>query len=145
MSFWRLYYHIVWGTHQREPLLVGEVERQVYGALLSKSEELGIIVHAIGNVEDHIHLVVSIPPKTAIASCIRHLKGSSAYYVNRLHSASKSFAWQDGYGVLSFGERSLSQIVSYVRNQKEHHRHSTIIALYEQTAENSSLPKKGAL
>lgn len=61
MSFWRLYYHIVWATRQREPFLADERERQVYGVLLSKCEELGIRVHAIGNVEDHIHLVVNGP------------------------------------------------------------------------------------
>jgi putative transposase len=145
MAFWRLYYHIVWGTYQREPFLVGAIERCVYGALLSKSEELGIIVHAIGGMEDHVHLAVSIPPKVAVANCIRHLKGSSAYYVNRLHGADLRFRWQDGYGVLSFGERSLPQIVSYVLNQREHHRQGTLIALYEQMPETvqGSLIKRG--
>ncbi len=147
MSFWRLYYHIVWATRQREPLFVDERERHVYGVLLRKCEELGIRVHAIGNVEDHIHLAVSIPPKLAVADCIRQLKGSSAYYVNQLHGPVKSFAWQDGYGVLSFGERSLPQVVSYVRNQKEHHRQGTTITLYEQISGDDLLTQreKGAL
>lgn len=144
MAFWRLYYHLVWATYQREPMLVGEVERQVYGTLLGKAEELGIVVHAISNVEDHIHLAISIPPKLAIADCIRHFKGSSAYYVNRLQCADSQFGWQDSYGVLSFGERSLPQVVSYVRNQKEHHQQGMTIAIYEQMAENSSEAMKGA-
>ncbi len=143
MPFWRLYYHIVWGTYQREPLLAGEVEHQVYGALLGKAEELGIVVHAIGSVEDHIHLAVSIPPRLAIADCIRHFKGSSARYVNQLQGASRKFGWQDGYGVLSFGERSLTQVVTYVQGQKEHHRQGSTLAIYERMIENDPQIEKG--
>ncbi len=44
MPFWRLYYHVVWGTYQREPLLVGEIERQVYGALLGKAAKARLLL-----------------------------------------------------------------------------------------------------
>ena len=80
MSFWRLYYHLIWATYQREPLLMDDVERQAYGAILNKAKDLDCIVHAIGGVDDHLHLALSIPPKQAVAEVIRQLKGASAYY-----------------------------------------------------------------
>ncbi|MFQ5614488.1 MAG: IS200/IS605 family transposase [Anaerolineae bacterium] len=136
MSFWRLHYHLIWATYQREPFLVDNIERQVYGTILNKAKELNCIVHAIGGIEDHIHLAVSIPPKLAVAEVIRHLKGASAYYVNHQSQTAAAFKWQGGYGALSFGDRSLETIVAYIRNQKEHHRQRTTIAIYERVEEN---------
>ena len=132
MSYWRLHYHLIWATHQREPLLTEAVERQVFGTILNKAKELGCLVHAIGGVDDHIHLGISIPPKLAVAQVIRQLKGASAYYVNHQPNAPGTFHWQKGYGALTFGERSMETIVAYVRGQKEHHAQNTTIALYEQ-------------
>ncbi len=111
MSYWRLHYHLVWATYQRAPLLDESLERQVYGTILGKAKELGVIIHAIGNIEDHIHVAASIPPKLAVADCIKHFKGASSHYANHQPGASGGFGWQDGYGALTFGERTMQDVV----------------------------------
>lgn len=135
MSYWRLYYHLVWATYRRSPLLTDAVERQIYGAILGKAKELGTVVHAIGGIEDHIHMAVSIPPKLAVADCIRHFKGASSHYANHLPGAQGGFGWQDGYGALTFGERAMKDVVGYVLDQKEHHRQQNLRAAFERVAE----------
>ncbi len=135
LSYWRLHYHLIWATFQRAPLLTRELEQPIYGVILRKAEEMGIIIHAIGNIEDHIHVAASIPPKIAVADVLKHFKGASSHYVNHQSGASTDFAWQEGYGALTFGERSMPDIVAYVRNQKEHHRQNTTRALFERMAE----------
>jgi REP element-mobilizing transposase RayT len=140
MAYWRLHYHLIWATHQRLPLITPPLEHQIYGVILNKAKEMGIVVHAIGNVEDHIHVVVSIPPKVAVADCIKHFKGASSYYVNHQPGAVGDFAWQDGYGALTFGERSLVDVIAYVRGQKEHHSQQTARPFYERmTAEEDGV------
>lgn len=140
MPYWRLHYHLVWGTNDRAPLLVGSVERDIHGALLGKARELGIIVHAVGNTEDHIHLAVSIPPKLAVADCIKHFKGASSFYVNHRQHATGAFGWQDGYGALTFGDQAMSDIVAYVSNQKQHHADKTTRTAFERmTAEDEGV------
>ena len=57
MSYWRIFYHLIWATKQREPLLNERVEAMVYGVILNKAKELGIIIHAIGGVEEHVHVL----------------------------------------------------------------------------------------
>ncbi len=121
MAYWRLHYHLVWATYQRAPLLTEQVEKEIYGAVIGKARELGVIMHAIGGLEDHIHVVASIPPKIAVADCIRLFKGASSHHVNHQPAAGSNFGWQDGYGALTFGDAAMSDIVAYVRNQKEHH------------------------
>ncbi len=50
MAYWRLHYHLVWATYQRAPLLTEQIEREIYGAVLAKAAEMGVIVHAVGAV-----------------------------------------------------------------------------------------------
>ena len=81
MAYWRLHYHIIWPTKDRQPILTPILEKIFYGVIYGKAKELDLKIHAAGNVEDHAHIVVSIPPKIAIADCVRHLKGASAYSI----------------------------------------------------------------
>ena len=133
MPYWRLYYHVVWATKGREPWLSGELERMVYGAILGKARDEHLKVHAIGNVDDHIHVVVSIPPSQSVARAVALIKGVSSHYVNTSGKVPWQFAWQEGYGVVSVGERSLRAAIEYVRGQRQHHAEHTVHALYETT------------
>ena len=131
MPYHSLHYHLIWATYERHPWLVDPVERQVYGTILEKAKELGCVIHAIGGIEDHLHLAVSIPPKLAVAEAIRQFKGASAYYVNHRPHTVDEFRWQRGYGALTFGDRSMERVVAYVRNQKDHHQRNDVVALFE--------------
>jgi REP element-mobilizing transposase RayT len=131
MTYWRLHYHIIWATHNRESLLVLAREKMFYGVLYKKGEELGLKIHAAGNVEDHVHLVLSIPPILAVADCVRHLKGASAHAINRMAGSDSHFKWQGGYGALSISEGALQTVMEYAAKQKEHHRANKLIEIYE--------------
>src|SRR5215211_3125135 len=82
MALWRLYYHLIWATRDRDPLIGADIEQELYGYIVGKSNALESITHAIGGVQDHIHLVVSIPPKLSIADFVKGIKGSSAHHLN---------------------------------------------------------------
>ncbi|NUM78940.1 IS200/IS605 family transposase [candidate division KSB1 bacterium] len=141
MAFWRLYYHFVWGTKDRLPMITPEVERELYGYLIGKAAAHGCYTHALGGVENHVHAVASIPPKMALAEYVQKMKGSSAHHLN--HCGIKLpmvFVWQRGYGVLSLGKRNLPWVVQYVLNQKEHHRESTVHPALEHITEEDDGP-----
>ncbi|MBN1668158.1 MAG: IS200/IS605 family transposase [Anaerolineales bacterium] len=135
MTYWRLHYHLIWATCERQPWLVDEREKIFYGVLYRKATDLGLKIHAAGNVADHVHIVLSIPPKLAVADCVRHLKGASAFAINHLPGSEGQFKWQEGYGALSLGERSLETVMAYAANQKEHHRQQTLHPVFEQIDE----------
>jgi putative transposase len=133
MSRWSLYYHFVWGTKGRESLINPERETLLQRGLRATCQKNEIIVHAIGMMADHLHLAASVPPELAIAKAAQLLKGSSTAFLNRSNDAAwaEKFAWQHEYGVFSFSERSLDDVVAYVLNQKEHHANNQLIAIYE--------------
>jgi REP element-mobilizing transposase RayT len=135
MTYWRLHYHLIWSTYNRESTLTLEHEKMFYGVLYKKSEELGLKIHAAGNMEDHAHVVASIPPKLAVADCVRHLKGASAFAINHMPGSDGQFKWQGGYGALTVGERSLETVMEYAAKQKEHHRENRLVEVYERIDE----------
>jgi putative transposase len=132
MPYWRLFYHVVWGTKNRLELIDPAWEKDLYGYIRGKATALECIPHAIGGISDHIHVAISIPPKLAIATVIGQLKGASSHYINQNY-ASGSFLWQTEYGVFSFSESSLFRIANYVNNQKSHHAHRTLDPTFEET------------
>lgn len=100
MPYWRLFYHVVWGTKERQPFIEESLASVLHEQIGSNAARLGGVVHAIGGVEDHVHLVASVPPGIALAEFVRQLKGSSSYFVNHECKTSGLFAWQPAYGVV---------------------------------------------
>jgi putative transposase len=142
MALWRLYYHLVWATKERQPLITSEREAKLYGYIISKANELGTIIHAINGIENHIHVIASIPPKISISDFVQKIKGSSTHYINHLSPGEDMFGWQRGYGVFSLGRKQLEQAVIYVKNQKEHHLNGTTIASLEEHNQDDDCPQK---
>ena len=135
MAFWRLHYHLVWATKNREPLIQPEVEKRLYAYIVNKAAEQGCYVYRINGWYDHIHLIIAIPPKHAVAEVVKNLKGASSHDLNHGAGLDYQFAWQRGYGALTLGERQRPQAEDYVANQKTHHEAQTAIAWLERDAE----------
>jgi putative transposase len=135
MAFWRLYYHMVWATKNRAPLIQPQIEARLFGYIVKRAAELGIYVYAINGCDDHLHLVAAIPPKHSVSDVVKTLKGASSHYLNHECGLKDHFDWQRGYGVLSLGERQRPQAEAYVRQQKEHHQAQTTNVWLERTDE----------
>ena len=131
MAFHRLYYHLVWATKNREPFIQVEVETRLYPYLVNKGAELGVYTYAINGWVDHIHLVVAIPPKLAVADVVKRLKGASSHDLNHASGMKGNFAWQRGYGALTVGEQHRPIAEAYVKRQKEHHQQQSTNAWLE--------------
>ena len=120
MPFWRLYYHLVWSTHKREAQISPDLEPRLYAYLVNKAAELDVVTYAINGWTDHIHLLVAIPPKHAVAFVVAQLKGASSHFVTHTSGLDIAFAWQQGYGALSVGERQREIPELYINLQKQH-------------------------
>ncbi len=135
MPYWQLFYHIVWSTKERLPLLTPDVERIIHGSLRAKAIGLGATVFALNGVLDHVHIVVAIPPKIAVAKFIGQIKAVASTKFNKLGIREVSFFWQEEYGVFSSDGKRLPNYIAYVERQKEHHAQGTVIPILERTDE----------
>jgi putative transposase len=117
MPYWRLFYHVVWSTKDRQPLIDPAWEKDLYGYLWGKATALECIPHAINGMPDHMHVVLSIPPRLAIAEIVGQLKGASSHH-NNAQYLDGAFAWQAEYSIFSISESVLEKTVAYINMQK---------------------------
>ena len=142
MALWRLYYHLVWGTRERHPLIKPCIERRLYDYIIGKAQALGCIIHAIGGTEDHVHVAASIPPKIPIADFVKSVKGASAHHLNcNVAETLNKFGWQRGYGVFSLGRKQLDDAIAYIQNQKAHHQQGTVLLALERDTDEDDGPQ----
>jgi putative transposase len=132
MPYWWLFYHLVWATKDRAPLINAEIESSLFGIIIDKSEQLRAYIFAVNGMPDHVHVVAAVPPGIALSEYVRQLKGVSSHFMRV--ECDERFTWQRGYGVISVSERNLSQAIAYVERQKVHHRDGTAHARLERIA-----------
>lgn len=124
--------HVTWHTKDNRRLITPAMQLDLYSFLKNKIVETrGAYFHAIGGIEDHVHLGFSVKPSVHLDEWIGQLKGSSSYEMG------KDLQWQAGYGIVSFGTRDLEWVVAYIRNQKEHHVNGSTFDRLERTDDES--------
>jgi putative transposase len=133
MPYCQLFYHLVWATKNREPLLSPSVEPVIVGFLRSKAIGLGSVLFALDCVMDHIHMVVAIPPSIAVAKFVGQVKATASTKFNK-SGIGGEFFWQEEYGAFSFDGKRLPNYIAYVERQKEHHAQGTLIPILERTS-----------
>lgn len=133
MPYHQLFYHLVWSTKNREPLLTPDIEPIVHDLLRSKAVGLGATVFALDGWVEHVHLVASIPPVIAVSKFIGQIKGATSTRFNKSKHGKVLF-WQDEYAAFTFDAKRLPNYIAYVQRQKEHHNQNTTIPLLERTA-----------
>ncbi len=94
----------------------------------------------IGGVEDHVHLLIGLPPTIALSDCMKRLKGESSKWISEQWPAMKTFAWQDGYGAFSVGKSQLPDTIGYITRQREHHARTTFEDEYRKFVAMHDLP-----
>lgn len=120
-AVWECKYHMVWCTKYRFRILKEEVGRSVRDIIRQLCEWKRVEILE-GNVQiDHIHLIVSFPPKYSIAEVVGFLKGKSAIKIFDRHIGLKKrywgrHFWAKGYCVSTVGLDE-EQIRKYVRWQ----------------------------
>jgi len=113
-TYTRLDYHIVFGTKYREQSIDNEIISRVRDCAKEKAEELGFLVHIVNGYKDHIHILMTLPPKYAVAHIVKHIKGYSSRMIEGLR-------WQNGYSAFTVDESSFDRVFQYIKMQQKDH------------------------
>ena len=120
-SKWNCKYHIVFAPKYRRQVIYGEIKKEI-GAILRKlCEYKGVEIVEAEACPDHIHMLVSIPPKYSVAEFVGYLKGKSSLmifdrFANMKYKYGNRHFWCRGYYVDTVG-RNKKAITEYIRNQ----------------------------
>jgi putative transposase len=127
----RLFYHIVWGTKSRDPLISPDIESELYGYIRSKAIGLGGYVYALNGTEDHVHLLAHIPRTLPVAQFVGKVKGFSSAQTNKMNQSNKKFYWQSEYSIFTVSEFVIPKLRKYIDCQKQHHESSSVLVWFE--------------
>ena len=120
-SKWRCKYHIVFAPKYRRQVIYGEIKRDIGRILRQLCENKGVEILEAELCKDHVHMLVSIPPKESVAHFIGYLKGKSSLMIFDRHANLKykygnRHFWCRGYYVDTVGKNT-EKIAEYIRNQ----------------------------
>jgi putative transposase len=131
-AFHQLFYHFVWSTRNREPLITPTVEARLFPYIGAKCKELGYMLYAVNGTEEHIHVLTELTPIILVADVAKNLKGASSHYINKVSGLGATLYWQDGYGVVTLRKAEMPRVVRYIQQQKVHHQTGKLSELLEQ-------------
>ena len=117
--------HIVFSTKHREPFIDGDLAPRLYGYMGGIVRNTASVLLAIGGVEDHVHLLVSLGRQVCIADLIRDVKSNSSLWVHETFPERAKFAWQSGYGAFTVSKSVVERVKGYIAIQEEHHKRET--------------------
>ena len=121
MSYTRLIYHIVFRTKYSIPAINISHENELYRYMWGIVKNKEGVLHRIGGMPDHIHLLVELPSKLSLSDFMRELKASSSKWLRNNPNFSKFQGWGAKYAAFSYSAKDKDTIVNYIKNQKKHH------------------------
>ena len=118
---WECKYHIVFAPKYRRQIIYGKIKADIGQMLRKLCEYKGIEIIEAEACKDHIHMLVTIPPKYSVAQIMGYLKGKSSLmifekYVNLKYKYGNRHFWCRGYYVSTVGANKKA-IQEYIKNQ----------------------------
>jgi len=120
-SKWNCKYHVVFAPKYRIQIIYGKIKADIGEILRKLCEHKGVEIIEANACKDHIHMLVSIPPKLSVAQFMGYLKGKSSLMIFDRHAnlkykyGNRQF-WCKGYYVDTVG-RNKKVIEEYIKNQ----------------------------
>ena len=120
---WECKYHLTWIPKFRKKDLYGELRKHLGDAIREMARRSGSEVLEGHLMSDHVHMLVSIPPKYAVSQVVGYIKGKTAIHIAReLFGKKRNFTgeefWARGYHVSTIG-RNEEAIRKYIKQQEK--------------------------
>ena len=140
-SKWECKYHVVFIPKYRRKALFGQLRKELGAVFRRLAEQKECRVEEGHLMSDHVHMLVSIPPKYAVSQVVGYLKGKTAIHIARTYLGRKQnfvgqHFWARGYFVSTVG-RDEQTVREYIRNQEAEDRRLDQLNLWK------SAPPKG--
>jgi len=120
---WMCKYHIVFSPKYRRKVIYNQIRTDIGEILRTLCQYKGIEIHEGHLMPDHVHLLMSIPPKYSVSSVMGYLKGKSALMIFERHANLKykygnRHFWCGGYYVSTVGLNE-ETIRKYIAEQEK--------------------------
>jgi REP element-mobilizing transposase RayT len=114
-------FHCAFSTKERRKMIAPQIQPRLWAYIGGTAREHEMKALGVGGMEDHVHLLLSLPSSVPIASAMREIKSASSRWLHET-CAIETFEWQEGYGAFSIGWAQMHDTLAYIARQEEHHR-----------------------
>ena len=122
-TYFSAFYHIVFSTKEREPLLRDDVRVRTQQYIIGFSNKHKVRVMAINGMPDHLHFLIYVQsPALVISDYMRELKKATNKLINEQMGYRGRFRWQEGYFCQAISRERVDSCCRYIQNQQEHHK-----------------------
>ncbi|KGO85675.1 transposase [Flavobacterium rivuli WB 3.3-2 = DSM 21788] len=124
-TYSQIYIHIVFAVKGRDNLIwkrwKEEVHKYIKGIITNEGQKL----IEINSMPDHVHILIGLKPTVVLSNLVRDIKANSSKFINDQKWIAGKFEWQQGFGAFSCSHSQLTKVISYIKNQEEHHKTKT--------------------
>ena len=120
---WECKYHVVFIPKCRRKTLFGQIRRELGGIFreLARQKESEVIEGHL--MLDHVHMLISVPPKYSVAQVMGYIKGKSAIHIARVYAGRRrnfvgQHFWARGYWVSTVGKNEAA-VRHYIQEQEK--------------------------
>ena len=121
-TYTQIYIQVIFAVKGRGSLISEEWEENLYKYMNGIITQKGQKTLAINGAYDHIHFLIGMKPTCCLSDLVREIKKSTNTWVNDNRLTLTPFAWQEGFGAFSNSHADLNNVISYIDNQKGHHK-----------------------
>jgi len=134
-SRWDCKYHVVWIPKCRRKRLYGQLRKDLGVVLRELAQQKGCWVVEGHLMPDHVHMLISIPPKYAVSQVVGYIKGKSAIHIARTFGGRKrnftgEHFWARGYYVSTTGKDD-EEVRRYIREQEKEDQRLDQLTLFD--------------
>lgn len=132
---WECKYHLVFAPKYRRRVIYGKLRRDISQIIIELCRRKGIEILEAEACLDHIHMLVTIPPKYSVSEVMGYLKGKSSLIIfdrhaNLRYKYGNRHFWCRGYYVSTVGKNE-KKIKAYIANQLEEDKLQDQISIKE--------------
>ena len=122
-SVWECKYHVVFIPKYRRKTIFGSIRKELRNIFKNLARQKGCTIEEGHLMKDHVHMLISIPPKYSVANVVGYLKGKSAIEIaRRFRGKERNFTgehfWARGYFVSTVGRDEVI-VREYIKNQEK--------------------------
>jgi REP element-mobilizing transposase RayT len=118
MSYVSSCFHCVFSTKERRKLITPALQQRLWPFLGGIARQNGMTPVIVGGMEDHVHILLSLPATMPVAKAMQLIKGGSSKWIHEEFPDQRLFAWQEKYGAFSVSISQLETITNYIKKSE---------------------------
>ena len=140
MSYVQVLIHGIFRTYGSQPTLPTDKKIEfLYKDIWGIIENKGGHLYRINSMPDHVHILFTIPSTITLADMMQAIKGSTSRTLKYIAGFEDFRGWGNGYAAISHNLKDKYMIISYIKNQQEHHKDITFKDEYIQFAKDMGM------